>query len=399
MLTWSDWHTEPRSNRYYYAVRFAQHLPVFFVQPDRVEAVVELEPTQVEGVSVAHVYARYGHHQAQLLSRMLADQRLERPLLWIYNPYFESFVRQYPAPFRIYHATEDYFCDDFFSSYSYRIIRNQLRLLLINVDLVIAVSEGVQNSYAQHSRYPGPYRILPNGCDYEFWSSPPIGLSTASNVAVFQGGINRRLDFQLLYEIIVGMPDWEFWFCGQAHDPVSAIDWNRLCQLSNVRYFGALDPQDLKILVYRATVGLIPFLQNSAIDRSVPLKAFEYVAAGLPVVSVPIQFLNSFGEMIYFATTSQTFKEQIRKAGLTRFDDAAFERRSKIAQQQDYNLRFAELLNMLNTSFNTRTALEHHWSVRRFYYKLIVVFLSVPISVRNILKSNQLILSRLKGKL
>ena len=32
MLTWSDWYTEPRSNRYHYAVRFAATLPVFFLQ-------------------------------------------------------------------------------------------------------------------------------------------------------------------------------------------------------------------------------------------------------------------------------------------------------------------------------------------------------------------------------
>ena len=37
MLTWSDWFTEPVSNRYHYATRFAKHLPVIFVQPDKEE--------------------------------------------------------------------------------------------------------------------------------------------------------------------------------------------------------------------------------------------------------------------------------------------------------------------------------------------------------------------------
>src|SRR5437016_5499446 len=50
MLTWSDWRTEPRSNRYHYATRFARSLPVLFVQPDGVGRSCSFEETEVPGV-------------------------------------------------------------------------------------------------------------------------------------------------------------------------------------------------------------------------------------------------------------------------------------------------------------------------------------------------------------
>ena len=74
MLTFSKWHTEMRSNRYHYATRFARHLPVIFVQPDLEEPGFRYEPTEVRGMSLLHLYSRYGWKQNGLLNAALVQR-------------------------------------------------------------------------------------------------------------------------------------------------------------------------------------------------------------------------------------------------------------------------------------------------------------------------------------
>src|SRR5690349_14685841 len=108
MLTWSDWHSEPRSNRFHYATRFARHLPVYFVQTDSEEGVVRFESLPEANITVVHAPGVHDEVQAGLLDEALRARGVFRPLLWIYNTFFEDYVRISRPRLRVYHATEDY---------------------------------------------------------------------------------------------------------------------------------------------------------------------------------------------------------------------------------------------------------------------------------------------------
>src|SRR6185436_11667586 len=108
MLTWSDWHREPRSNRFHYATRFARELPVIFVQPDLEGGTPVTEPVPDHNIVILHVSKTYGADQTHSLANALAELGVLCPLLWIYNVLFEHFIPRANAPLRVYHATEDY---------------------------------------------------------------------------------------------------------------------------------------------------------------------------------------------------------------------------------------------------------------------------------------------------
>src|SRR5438270_693017 len=92
MLTWSDWHTEPRSNRYHYATRFARYLPVYFVQPDGEATVIRFEALPEANITLVHVPGIYDLVHACLLEKALKACSVYRPLLWVYNTYFEDYI-------------------------------------------------------------------------------------------------------------------------------------------------------------------------------------------------------------------------------------------------------------------------------------------------------------------
>ncbi len=345
MLTVSDWMTEPRSNRYHYATRFAARHRVIFVQPDRASGHA-FEASGVPGIEILHVPESFGQEQAAAIAQGLAERRVLRPLLWIYSANYMDAVERIHAPLRVLHATEDYFSPELRRQQK-PAFYERLTRLFARLDLLVAVSDGVMTSYRRQGGYGGPALLLENGCDYKairaaVGATPQPQRGSESPVAFYQGGINYRLDYELLTQLARDKPDWRFEFCGRVHDagPV----WQQFLELPNVRYLGELDHDAVLAHAARATAGLMPFTQTPFIQRvSMPLKAFEYAACGLPVVGVPIDALARWPDIFLTATTASGFGDQLERARDLARDPVALSERLRVAEQQDYDARFAVL--------------------------------------------------------
>lgn len=355
MLTWSDWHTEPRSNRYHYATRFAKRLPVYFVQLKNGIDGIEIEKIDEHNIILVHIRDNYGRGQSELLAETLSLRGVRKPLIWAYNTYFEDFIHFYPARFCVYHATEDYF----YTSDSWTVagvaVQHQLRRILKETELLVSVSAGVATSYRDAGGYAGPSIVLRNGCDFEFWKAtkafeyaPP---ESGRKVAFFQGAINVRLDFELLRDVARAMPEWEFWFCGEN---VDLPGWREVASLPNVKDFGYLSPGEIAGLAKHSLVGLIPYLQGELIARSLPLKAYEYVACGLPVVTVPIVELAARPDMFAEARNTEEFCRAIEALAPTRSDPDLLEARLATANTESYDRRFEDLESAIAEGLRAR---------------------------------------------
>ena len=362
MLTWSDWKTEPRSNRYHFATRFARELPVLFVQPDsRSAPSIRVEKTEVDGVEIVHTSSAIDASEVEAFLALLRERKIRRPLLWIYNPAdYQSLIAAIPKAFRVYHATEDYFKRTANGYGGTEAARRAVGRALADVDFLVAVTEGVLQSYRQSGGYLGPAVVARNGCDAGFYfglieqrSTEPALPAGNRPAAIYQGGINARLDFELLDDVVQRLPEWDFWFCGRADD--SNTGWKRLKARPNVQHFGALDPGTLGARMCQATVGLIPFHQDDMIRVSLPLKAYEYVACGLPVVSVPIDALSSEPDLFTFAGTAAEFASAIRAAAETRLSPDLLARRRAAAMRNSYDERFRALRERLLSARSVAT--------------------------------------------
>ena len=165
MLTFGEWGKD-RGNRLHFGTRFARHLPVYFVQPDRLNpgAPFSFEDTEVQGLTLIHVHNDYQTNPSSVF-RALRARGVLKPLLWIYNPFFLPFVREVYAGLKVYHATEDYYLKGSYSSgkVSYG-ITNTLTLLFKHVDLVVSITDAILGNCRRYGRYAGSGVVSPNGC-------------------------------------------------------------------------------------------------------------------------------------------------------------------------------------------------------------------------------------------
>lgn len=356
MLTWSDWYSEPRSNRYHYAIRFAALAPVYFVQPDRFDDQIVFEGAGHDNITIIHVPNIYNSETAELLCAALGRRGVRRPLAWVYNVYFGFVLRRLSPILTIFHATEDYVSPVATLRAAAVDISESVRDFLGSVDMIVTVSEGVARSYREHGSFTGQVLVLPNGCDFSFWAetnaanyTPP---ADGAKVALFQGGINLRLDFILLGTVTELLPDWQFWFCGRASD--GGAEWDRFCRRDNVRYFGEVGAEEIADLSRQAMVGLIPFKQDPLMQRSLPLKAYEYVACGLPVVTIPIDALAEHPNLFSVASDPAAFAAAIADLAPSRTDAAKLAGRLAAARASSYDQRFEELCSAIDARLAAR---------------------------------------------
>jgi hypothetical protein len=104
------------------------------------------------------------------------------------------------------------------------------------------------------------------------------------------GNLNDRVDWELLQRLARQRPDWHMVLVGpcimRARRPKRAV--SDLASDANVHFVSAVAESELPATISALDVGLIPYALTPATLRINPLKLYQYLAAGLPVVATPI---------------------------------------------------------------------------------------------------------------
>jgi len=96
------------------------------------------------------------------------------------------------------------------------------------------------------------------------------------------GSIERRFDYKLLKEVIAANPDKSFVFAGSLM-PEFVPEW--FFKTDNLHYIGRLPFEELPGLIKGFDIAIIPFKKDEVSRTIFPLKLFEYLGAGKPVIA------------------------------------------------------------------------------------------------------------------
>lgn len=234
-----------------------------------------------------------------LLERQLRPQLAPAPggvpLVFVTsNPAAVPLVARLGADLSLYYCMDEYAemadCDS-------DMIRRCEPLMLRAVDGTLATSLHL----CRRKSAPGrPVLHLPHGVDFEHFRRAracPRPLQDLPHPIIgFQGVVGPRVDLVLLEKVLCAFPRASLVAVGKRES-----DLSRLQRYPNFHYFDAVPYAELPAWVAQFDVGLIAYRLDNHTDAVNPLKLFEYLATGLPVVSVALPELAQHAQFVSLA--------------------------------------------------------------------------------------------------
>ncbi|MDQ3810225.1 MAG: glycosyltransferase, partial [Chloroflexota bacterium] len=157
----------------------------------------------------------------------------------------------------------------------------------------------------------------------------------------FVGGLSQWVDLELMAYLARARPSWSFALIG----PVT-IDTRPVQERPNVHVLGPRPYATVPSFLAAMDVALIPFRQERVTFHADPIKAYEYLAAGLPVVATDLPALRRIAHVLRLASTPEAFLAEIDAAVAEGKQARRLERQAE-ARQHDWRARFDEFDELL----------------------------------------------------
>jgi len=227
--------------------------------------------------------------------------------------------------------------------------KEELRLshdwLLEKAELVLATARSLH----QEVRTTRPDSLYcPNGVDYAHFSAPRAELdippprdmegilSLGRPVVGYYGALAEWFDYPLLAEVARRRPGLSFVLIGPDHD--GSLPSSRLLAEDNVWWLGPRPYAELPRYVRYFEVTTIPFRLNRITHATSPLKLFEYMAAGRPVVATPMRETGRY-EGVLLAGDAAGFVARLDEALALRTDPAYRTILDRVARDNTWRAR------------------------------------------------------------
>ena len=235
-------------------------------------------------------------------------------VLWTYNPLTLLYVN--PKNFRalIYHCVDEISAQPGMNEL---LISAQEKQLCALADHIFVTSPAL---YSSRSCWSSHVTYFPNVVDADHFdenksaysSMPSQYYSIPEPRIIFVGALSSyKVDFELIRELALMRPHWSIVLIGLVGegDPKTSID--QLMNIKNVYLLGPKPYKQLPDFMHASDIGILPCVLNSYTRAMFPMKFFEYLAAGLPVVSTRLPSLEEFSDYIDFAGSAQEFASKI----------------------------------------------------------------------------------------
>lgn len=270
-------------------------------------------------------------------------------ILWLFppHPYIDRLLTAVPHSGVVAHVIDNFTKFDPGHELHQRAIK-QYPELGNWADLIITTSEANRELFSQHGK---PCYMFWPAVDQSFIGAPdvlPYKLNGARPQLGYVGWIMDRTDLDLVAHVLRSRPDWQVTLVGPEY-PEGLIAKSGLLDFPNFSYRGPMPQADVPDFLRSLDVCIMPHRDNEYSRSMGPLKLYQYLASGRPVVTTEVGGLDRVRDYIRVAADYDDFVHQIEFA-LTLDDTKQSTARINFARNESWETRAREMLH---------TALQH----------------------------------------
>jgi len=271
----------------------------------------------------------------------------DHPIFWTYNPLTLDLIGLFEESMVVYHCVDNLAASPGIPSHA--IIETEEKLAK-RADLVFTTHPNLQKHLSQWN--PDHSYYFPNVADFEHFSSAshsselPDDLKAIPRPRIgFIGAIsNYKIDFECISFIAGARKEWHWVLIGQVGEgqPETFVD---LLRKPNIHLLGAKSYHELPRYLKGFDVAVLPNRLNAYTSSMFPMKFFEYLSAGRPVVATDLPALHDYRDVCTLTKTPEAFLDALNDVLGGNVPDITL--RLKVAKENTWKSRLVKIEKIL----------------------------------------------------
>ncbi|HZZ01579.1 glycosyltransferase [Paraburkholderia sp.] len=226
------------------------------------------------------------------VTRFAKSRRFRDPVVWTYHPYMLDAIATLPRGPLVYHCVDDIAA---IPGVDVDAFRNAQQALVARCEAVFTTAMSLKETCQP---FNSNTHFFGNVVDEAHFGEaraegalPPELAAIPEPRLVYHGVLSDfKVDFPLLLQTAQARPQWQWVIIGEEREGQRSELLAQLARLQNVHLLGYRSYQTLPRYMRGMQVGVLPTLLNEYTRSMFPMKFYEFLAAGLPVVSTPLDF-------------------------------------------------------------------------------------------------------------
>lgn len=200
------------------------------------------------------------------------------------------------------------------------------------------------------------YLLSTNGVDLKHWRQtskvPPADMAPVLNsgrtIVGYHGALAKWIDYELLRKI-AEQGSYELVLIGYEHD--TSLSDSGLVQHPNVHFLGSKSYFILNEYTAFYDIGILPFQRYALTESVSPVKLFEYMAAGKPIVTTDLRECSKYASCLV-SSSHEMFLQNLQIASSAKFDENYKKALAKDAEHNSWSEKASLVFHQAGVSIS-----------------------------------------------
>ncbi len=280
-------------------------------------------------------------------------------VVWLYDTEAAEYLSALERAIVVYDCVDDHAAQAGVDRNPQR-VKEEEAAILSRADLVTVTSRRL---LALKQKLNANTHLVLNAGDVALFTNvsrnqPYLGFKKHGSIFGTVGALDEyKVDFALLEAVATKEPNWDFVFIGAPVVRDRGKQLTNLARLENVHMLGIIDRERVPAYVQQFDVCMIPYKDNAYNTASFPLKFWEFMASGKPIIVSGVPELKEYRNLIEYVRSPEEFIRAANRLLQHSGSEAGRAARRSLAADHTWDQRARRLLDLLrNTIHNKETS-------------------------------------------
>ncbi len=239
------------------------------------------------------------------------------------------------------------------SVFRQKLISKAENRIIQKADTVYCTSDYLRSRIVEKRQIHENVYTLENGVEFELFASEQDKMEKIlpadfdGTVLGYIGGIKPKLDFELIQKVARKRRDWLILFVGP-DGTNSDSEFKQVIKEENVVWIDSVPPTDVPKYMNLIDIGIMPYKPSQYNQAVFPLKLFEFLASGKPVIGVHLPSTKKYTQKFVYhlleKDNPEEFIQVCEQLEKNKRQETNVRLRKQLAKTKDWNSVFENMI-------------------------------------------------------